>query len=183
MTNPAPPEADEKLLAELFTHGLASVDVAETDPEATDEAIKRYRKLLRVLVDYCVLRPLSDSNRPDVLEEKVLEQARLSLSVVARHSAACPDVLLYESEDADAPGPFYAWLITRVLIAAVGYEDLTGGQPLVVDLQKCIQHILIVLERDLGDSASSMIGPHRVTKVLNEMVAYARGKLNIAICS
>lgn len=177
MTNPAPPEADEKLLAELFTHGLASVDVAETDPEATDEAIKRYRKLLRVLVDYCVLRPLSDTARSEPLEEKVLEQARLSLNVVARHSAACPDVLLYETDDIDTPGPFYAWLITRILIATVGYEDLPGGEPLVKELEKCIDHVFHVLERDLGDSASSMIGPHRVSKVMNEMVAYARGKL------
>lgn len=176
MTNPAPPEADEKLLAELFTHGLASVDVAETDPEATEEAIQRYRKLLRVLVDYCVLRPLSDTTRSEPLEEKVLEQARLSLNVVARHSAACPDVLLSESDDAETPGPFYAWLITRVLIAAVGYKYLPGGEPLVEELEKCIDHVILVLERDLGDSASSMIGPHRVTKFMNEMVAYAKGK-------
>lgn len=175
MTNAAPPEADEKLLAELFTHGLASVDVAETDPEATDEAIKRYRKLLRVLVDYCVLRPLSDTTRSDALEDKVLEQARLSLNVVARHSAACPDVLLYESDDLDTPGPFYTWLITRFIMAAVGYEDIPGGEPLVRELGKCIDHIFLVLERDLGDSASSMIGPHRVAKVMNEMITHVRG--------
>ena len=176
MTYPEPPEADENLLAELFTHGLASVDVAETDPEATDESIKRYRKLLRVLVDYCVLRPLFDTTRSDPLEEKVIEQARLSLNVVARHSAACPDVLLSESDDIDTPGPFYAWLITRILIAAVGYEDLPAGEPLVEELEKCIHHVFVVLERDLGDSASSMIGPHRVTKIMNEMVGYAKGK-------
>lgn len=180
MTNPAPPEADEQLLAELFSHGLASVDVAETDPEATDEAIKRYRKLLRVLIDYCVLRPLSETEKSEPLQEKVIEQARLSLSVVARHAAACPDLLLYEPDDIDTPGPFYGWLITRALIAAVGYGDIPGGEALVKELERCIDHILLVLGRDLGDSASSMIGPHRVTKVLNELVTYAHGRFDTA---
>lgn len=179
MTNPARPEADEKLLAELLAHGVASVDVAETDLEATEEAIQRYRKLLRVLVDHCILRPLS--NRTDSpsepLEQNILEHARLTLSVVARHSAACPDVLTQNTDDVANPRPFYAWLITRILIATVGFEDIPGAESLVTELEKCISHIFLVLGRELGDSASSLIGPQKVIEVLSDMVEYALGEI------
>ncbi|KAL1406340.1 hypothetical protein Q8F55_008039 [Vanrija albida] len=173
---PAPGSAE--LLDELLreAHALTSTAKGEGDASAVD--VSRFRKLIEVLFNACVISPASrDAGQASQVG---LEQAHLTLSILSRQAESHPELLLaFPPKDTAPQQPFYAWIITRILIAVAQYEDVAGAGALVQDLCDTAARILIVLARDMsdGDATTYMRGLRRVWRVLRELCAYARESL------
>lgn len=166
-----------ELLDELLREAHALTSTAEGDSDAPTVDVSRFRKLIEVLFNACVISPASrDANQASQVG---LEQAHLTLSILSRQAESHPELLLaFPPKDVSPQQPFYAWIITRILIAVAQYEDVTGAAALVNDLCDTAARILIVLSRDMSDEDTTtyMRGPRRVWRVLKELCAYARGE-------
>lgn len=148
----------KQVLAELLQEGLAW---SESD-DSTD--VERFRRLFQVLVQHCLLRPGGEANG---------EHVELTLMLLAKQTAQRPDLLLSPLGD----GLFYSWLLSRLIVAAVRYEEEEWSRPLVLKVCEAASKLLDVLGRDIGsDDTNYMPGPSRVGAVLRELIEYAKSE-------
>lgn len=166
--------AEHQLLDQLLREGLASTDSTGNEDTA------RFNKLLEVLFSACILRPLQSPLAPPT--QVGLEQANLTLSILARQTTARPELLLSqlpssEGKTGGPPTPLYAWLLAHILIAAVGYEDM-GAHTFADALSSAAVNLLVTLSRDASDDGTTyMRGPKRAGKALQELANFVRGQL------
>lgn len=156
----------EELLDQVLREGLTSSATGDLAAE-----IQRYRKLLEVLFNQCVLRP------PDQVDQTSLERIHLTLSILARQSAQHPELLMSQSPP-DHLSPFYAFLLHRLVIAATQTELAETPRPdLVAAFCKAAVQILRTMAHDVSDHGDTyMRGPTRVANAMREMVHYVQGR-------
>lgn len=138
--------------------------------------VNRQRKLLEVVFNACISKPIESSLGEPT--QVILERAQLSLSVLQRQVGTLPEVLLSSSTANNGQSrPLYVWLITRIIIAATHYEEYPSALALVDDLCNAAVFILTVLGRDMSSGESTyMRGPQRVANILRQLRTYGRGK-------
>jgi len=166
----APADSEQELLDQLLKRGL------EFGGTTNEDDVQRKRKLLEVVFNACISKPIeSPNNQPTQVN---LERAQLTLSILARQVSSLPEVLLCSSTaDDSGTRPLYAWLITRIIVAVTHYEEHPEAAGLVDALCKAAVHILVVLGRDLSSGENTyMRGPQRVANILRELRTYGRGK-------
>ena len=158
--------AEQELLQKLIKEGLApSDDRGETD-------VTRYRKLVEVLFQACILNPVNQPVTPSSLE-----QAGYTLTILSRQSIARPELLSCLPPSTELQIPLYKWIIPRLVYAAMRYEEKEGAAGLVEDLSSAALHVLLVLGRDLSDEETSFAkGPRRVLLALKYMVDFCQGR-------
>lgn len=160
----------EELLDQVLREGLSSSD--NGSPEAETQ---RFRKLLVVLFNSCVLKP------PDKVQQTELERIHLTLSILARQITQRPELLTSlpaSPDDLQPQTPFYTWLLSRLVIAATQTEEAEQRRPDLVDaLCKAAVHILRTLAYDVSDGGDAYLrGPVRVAHTMREMVRYVQGE-------
>lgn len=154
----------EDLLDEVLREGMTSSGSGDAAAE-----IRRYHKLLAVLFNQCVLRP------PDEVNQTSLERINLTLLILSQQSAQHPELLL--SRAASDQSPFYAFLLSRLVIGATHAQlAVTPRRDLVDAFCKAAVQILRTMAHDVSDQGDTfMRGPPRVAHTLREMVRYVRG--------
>lgn len=152
--------ADTELLQRLIKEGLSP------SGEGGEAECRRYRKLLEVLFQACIISPTNRSPSPSSLE-----QAGYTLAILSRQTKARPELLSSVPPLPESQVPLYKWIVPRLISAAVRYEEMEGAESLVEDLITAAVHVLHVLGRDLSDEETSFAkGPRRVIVVVKRMM-------------
>jgi hypothetical protein len=157
--------AEQELLQRLIKEGLS--------PSGDDGDIdrNRYRKLLEILFQACVLGPIGRSFTPSSLE-----QAGFTLTILSRQTKARPELLSSVPSPPESPSPLYVWILPRLIHAAVVHEETIGAEVLAEDLSSAAVNVLHVLGRDLSDEKTSFAkGPRRVILALKQMIDFSQG--------
>ncbi|WWC90663.1 uncharacterized protein L201_005599 [Kwoniella dendrophila CBS 6074] len=97
----------QELLENLIKEGLT--------PSGQDADPSKYRKLVQVLMQNCVLKPLARNVPPNI------QQVGYTLTILQRQTKEHPS-LLYMSDDQNST-PFYYWLLPRLAQAAVQLSE------------------------------------------------------------
>lgn len=162
MTDPLSlPQSGEEALQQLLARGLSQD--SPDDPNS-------YCKLLQVLFEHCILKPISDSAFPS---PTITEQVRLTLTILQRQTTARPELLSCSTTSADPGVPLYKWVLPRLMYAAYMYEeakykrdDAEDGMDLADDLLLAVSEVVTVLCRDLDNDAGTSYAKGNVKAVL-----------------
>ena len=164
---PTPGLDEQELLQRLIKEGLSPSD------HEGDADITRYRNLLEVLFQTCILTPIGRSPTP-----ASLDQAGYTLTILSRQTTAKPKLLSTLPPPADRQIPLYKWITPRLILSAVRYAETEGAEDLVEDLISSAVNVLLVLGRDLSDEQTSFAkGPRRVMLALRHMLGFCQGEL------
>ncbi|WWC71522.1 uncharacterized protein I206_105480 [Kwoniella pini CBS 10737] len=107
----------QQLLENLIKEGLT--------PSGQDTDPSKYRKLIQVLLQNCILKPLSRDIPPN------LQQAEYTLTILQRQTKLHPGIMYSVTQQEQSP--FYYWLLPRLAQAAVHhiedslYDDLVAA--------------------------------------------------------
>ena len=136
-------QAGRDLLQQLIKEGLKSSD---GPPSPAD--VHRYRRLLEVLIEACILLPSSA-----IPSQASIEQAGYTLAILHRQISALPSLVneipLFPAQSV----PFYKWVLPRLILAASRYSE--SYSELVDDLCLAAANIITLLGKDGADSQSS----------------------------
>ena len=165
----APDSDDQQLLQQLISEGLAP---STADQDAHDSL--RYRKLLQVLFQACIITPALS---PDVPSASVVEQAGYTLTILERQLIARSELVLsLPSSDQDQI-PFYKWVIPRLIHAASRLDGRAGCEALVRQLCASVGTVLKTLTRHAEDEDGTFArGVHRAVLVSRQLVTFCQGK-------
>lgn len=176
MTDPLSlPQSGEEALQLLLARGLSQ--------DSPDNPAS-YCRLLQVLFDHCILKPLTKS---EDTSPTTVEQVDLTLTILQRQTTARPELLSCSTTLVDGV-PLYQWILPRLLYAAVRYEDQQiekidkdmKGQirQMVESLLLAAARMINVLCRDLeGDGTTTYAkGVMRASLVLSQLLSFCEGK-------
>ena len=176
MTDPLSlPQSGEEALKQLIDRGLSQ--------ESPDDPTS-YCKLLQVLFEHCILKPLKSPNFPSVT---IVEQVRLTLTILQRQTTARPELLSCSTTSVENGVPLYKWIIPRLIYAAGRYEnatyeneDATDGMDLCDELLEAASEVISVLCQDLdNDTGTSYArGSMKATLALRQIKVYCEGELS-----
>ncbi|WVR07528.1 hypothetical protein IAU60_004570 [Kwoniella sp. DSM 27419] len=148
----------QQLLENLIKEGL-SPSGQEPDPS-------KYRKLVQVLLQNCILKPIARQLVPNQ------QQATYTLSILQRQLDAHPN-LLYHSDDGR---PFYQWLLPKLLYAAATVDD----EQLYDDIVAAVRGVFAALARDVQEDDSRWSkGPRRLQVVLGHVLSMCSGEWSL----
>ncbi|WVR00045.1 hypothetical protein IAU59_007187 [Kwoniella sp. CBS 9459] len=138
----------QELLENLIKEGLT--------PSGQDTDPSRYRKLVQVLFENCILKPITrDLPRNS-------QQTHYTLTILQRQTSLHPG-LLYDLVDGV---PFYQWLIPKLVHAAVRARD----EDLYNDITAATTKVLQAIGRDVQDDETSWAkGSRRTIAVLGHL--------------
>jgi hypothetical protein len=168
------PQSGEEALKQLIERGLSQE--SPDDPSA-------YCKLLQVLFEHCILKPLGSANFPS---PTIVEQVRLTLTILHRQTTAQPELLSCSTTSADGGLPLYKWIIPRLIYAAYRYENAVyeddhaeDGMNLCDSLLEGASGAISILCQDLDNEAATSYarGPMRATLALRQIKSYCESKL------
>ncbi|OCF42201.1 serine/threonine-protein kinase ATR [Kwoniella heveanensis CBS 569] len=138
----------QELLENLIKEGLT--------PSGQDTDPSRYRKLVQVLFENCILKPISR----DVPRNQ--QQTQYTLTILQRQTNLHPGLLHDLLEDA----PFYQWLLPKLIHAAVNAKD----EQLYNEILTSTTIVLHAVGRDVHDDESVWAkGPRRLNAVLSHL--------------
>ncbi|WWD02630.1 hypothetical protein V865_000670 [Kwoniella europaea PYCC6329] len=140
----------QELLENLIKEGLT--------PSGQDADPSKYRKLVQVLLQNCILKPLARNTPPNI------QQASYTLTILQRQTKIHPG-LLYTTTEQD-PTPFYYWLLPKLVHAAAQL----GQDALYDDLLTSMVAALVAIGRNLSeDDVSWAKGSRRLGVVIGHM--------------
>ena len=148
------------LLQELIAEGLSF------SANQTDSDTHRYRRLLTVLFDACILRPSFSSP-----SQSSFEQASLTLKILLKQCSSQPGLLCRLPSGDEPQTPLFKWVIPRLIDAASRFVELEGGQKLFDDLIDATASVIGLLRKDEVKPGD---GP--VLLVMGQLQQYCRGK-------
>ncbi|WVF72846.1 hypothetical protein IAT40_007664 [Kwoniella sp. CBS 6097] len=140
----------QELLENLIKEGLT--------PSGQDTDPSRYRKLVQVLFENCILKPIARGL------PRNSQQTQYTLTILQRQTSLHPG-LLYDLIDG---APFYQWLLPKLIHAAVNAED----ENLYNDIAESTTAVLQAIGRDVQEDESGWAkGPRRSKAVLGHLAA------------
>ncbi|WRT68452.1 uncharacterized protein IL334_005428 [Kwoniella shivajii] len=144
----------QELLENLIKEGLT--------PSGQDSDPSRYRKLVQVLLENCILKPIARDIPPNV------QQAGYTLNILQRQTKIHPG-LLYVTDNGS---PFYKTLIPKLVYAAVHLSE----DALYDELLSSMVCSLEAIGRDLPEEDVSWAkGSRRLGEVVRHMNAFCKG--------
>jgi hypothetical protein len=150
------------ILQELIAEGLSF------SAEQTDSDTQRYRRLLTVLFDACILRPSFSSP-----SQSSFEQASLTLKILLKQCSSQPGLLCRLPSGEEPQTPLFKWVIPRLVDAASRFVEIKGGEQLFEDLVNAAVSVIGLLRKDEVKPGD---GP--VLLVLSQLQQYCRGELS-----
>ena len=81
--------------------------------QLADQDIVRYRRLLGVLFEACILK-----HPQDIPSQSTIEQSHLTITILLRQINAQPSLLHHLPPPPELPMPLYKWLMPRLMTAA-----------------------------------------------------------------
>ncbi|OCF57218.1 hypothetical protein L486_04674 [Kwoniella mangroviensis CBS 10435] len=149
----------QELLENLIKEGLT--------PSGQDADPSKYRKLVQVLLQNCILKPIARNTPPNV------QQASYTLTILQRQTKVHPG-LLYTTTEQD-PTPFYYWLLPKLVHAAAQL----GQDALYDDLLTSMVAALLAIGRNLSeDDVSWAKGSRRLGVVIGHMNSFSQDILS-----
>ena len=136
--------SEQDLLDKLIRQGLT---------QSVKSDYSRYRKILEILFQQCVLKPVQDPGKA-----VNFEHISLWLAILDRQCIEKPDFLYFVEEDS---GPTYQWLLPRLVHAAVSYDAMSTQDNLSELLLQAAVKVLRAMERVLdtpGKEGSFSLG-------------------------
>lgn len=168
-----PPQSGEEVLQELLARGLS---------QQTSDDPASYCRLLQVLFEHCILKPLV---RSDPVTPAAIEQVDLTLTILQRQTTARPE-LLSCATNGDTELPLYKWILPRLIYAAGRYEELpaqegqkaSGHGEVVEGLLLAGARLISVLSQDLenGDETNYAKGAYKSRVLLEELVTFCESE-------
>lgn len=150
------------LLQELIAEGLSF------SADQTDSDTQRYRRLLTILFDACILRPSFTSP-----SQSSFEQVSLTLKILLKQCSSQPGLLSRLPSGDEPQTPLFKWVLPRLIDAASRFVETNVGDHLFDDLVDAAVIVIGLLRKDdlkPGD------GP--VLVVLGQLQQYCRGELS-----
>lgn len=177
MTDPLSlPQSGEEALQQLLARGLSQ--------DSPDNPAS-YCRLLQVLFEHCILKPLTKSEEAS---PTTIEQVDLTLTILQRQTTARPELLSCSTSPQDGE-PLYQWILPRLIFAAVRYEDKhaanKGNKDKRVQLDQVVESLLLaaarminILCRDLeGDGTTTYAkGAMKASLVLSQLLSFSEGE-------
>lgn len=160
-SEPAPSD-NHHLLQRLIQEGLTASG-RETNLDS-----QKYRRLLEVLCQACLLEPAKNA----VITPEVLERASYTLAILSRQTTSAPNSL---SPD------LYKWVLPRLLHACREYSHVQGAAALAEDLSVAAASIVVLLGKDLSGEQSVAKGLVKGTLVLRHLHDFALCELTLSI--
>ncbi|WWD19107.1 hypothetical protein CI109_103565 [Kwoniella shandongensis] len=146
----------QELLENLIKEGLT--------PSGHDNEPSRYRRLVQVLFQNCILKPIERNLPPNI------QQCEYTITILKRQTAIHPNLLL-DQIDGDIHIPFFQWLLPRLVYAALRLED----ENLVDELISSAVNVIYALGKDMSDDDSTWAkGPKRVTVTLGYLNTFCQ---------
>ncbi|WVO13494.1 hypothetical protein L204_101114 [Cryptococcus depauperatus] len=143
----------QALLPQLLREGLT--------PSGTHQGQSSPGDLVQVLLEHCILKPLSLSRPVNP------QHAKYTLAIIKRQASLASRFLLNTFEQA----PFYQWLLPRLILIA----SAVTAQELSVDTLDTIVYLIQTLGRDLPDDEDTWAkGPSRATKILEHLISFCQ---------
>ena len=178
MTDPLSlPQSGEEALQQLLARGLSQ--------DSPDNPAS-YCRLLQVLFDHCILKPLT---KTEETSPTTIEQVDLTLTILQRQTTARPELLSSPVNVDDVTGtPLYQWILPRIIYAAVRYEDQQANKndkevkgqlsQLVESLLQAAARMISVLCRDLeGDGTTTYAkGVMKASLVLSQLLSFSESE-------
>nr|XP_031859926.1 uncharacterized protein CI109_004533 [Kwoniella shandongensis]KAA5526998.1 hypothetical protein CI109_004533 [Kwoniella shandongensis] len=150
----------QELLENLIKEGLT--------PSGHDNEPSRYRRLVQVLFQNCILKPIERNLPPNI------QQCEYTITILKRQTAIHPNLLL-DQIDGDIHIPFFQWLLPRLVYAALRLED----ENLVDELISSAVNVIYALGKDMSDDDSTWAkGPKRVTVTLGYLNTFCQDILD-----
>lgn len=174
------PQSGEEALQQLLARGLSQ--------DSPDNPAS-YCRLLQVLFEHCILKPLT---KTEDASPTTIEQVELTLTILERQTTARPEVLS-SSISSEAGVPLYQWILPRLIYAAVQYEDLQvprDDKDLKAQLGQIVENLLFaaarmisVLCRDLeGDGTTTYAkGAMKASLALSHLLTFCEGESRTAM--
>lgn len=144
----------QSLLPRLLSEGLTpSGDQQQSNPG----------DLVQVLLEHCILKPLSLKSTVDA------QQATYTLAIIRRQATLSPKFLTETYHQ----GPFYQWLIPRLLqIACSSIASIPTDESVQVTV-----YIIQILGRDQPDDEDTWAkGPGRAAQILSQLTLFCQGE-------
>lgn len=154
------------LLQQLIKEGLTTtVNGGHTDPS-------RFRKLLEVLFQACILKPAPVSSTPSLFE-----QAGFTLAILVRQTSIHPELLSNMPARDEAQIPLYKWVLPHLISSVIRWDAMGGAEKLVEDLMDAAVHVMQALASDLvEDQASFAHGPRRAVLAARGLTDFVQGE-------
>ncbi|WVQ89598.1 hypothetical protein IAS59_003360 [Cryptococcus gattii] len=150
----------QSLLPRLLSEGLTpSGDQQQSNPG----------DLVQVLLEHCILKPLSLKNTVDA------QQATYTLAIIKRQATLSPKFLTETYHQA----PFYQWLIPRLLqIACSSIVSIPTDESVQVTV-----YIIQILGRDQPDDEDTWAkGPGRAAQILSQLTLFCQESNSFRLC-
>jgi hypothetical protein len=174
MTDPLSlPQSGEEALKQLIDRGLSQ--------ESPDDPTS-YCKLLQVLFEHCILKPLNSQSFPS---PTIVEQVRLTLTILERQTTARPELLSCSTTASDTGIPLFKWIIPRLIFAAYKYENATyedeyaeDGMDLCDSLLQSASGVISTLCQDLENETGTSYarGSMKATLAVRQIKVYCESK-------
>ena len=177
MTDPLSlPQSGEEALKQLIDRGLSQ--------ESPDDPTS-YCKLLQVLFEHCIFKPLNSANFPS---PTIIEQVRLTLLILQRQTTNRPELLSCSTTSSDTGIPLFKWIIPRLMLAAYKYENATyedeyseEGLDLCDSLLQAASGVISTLCQDLDNETGTSYarGSMKATLALRQVKVYCESRFAI----
>lgn len=172
------PQSGEEALQQLLARGLSQ--------ESPDNPAS-YCKLLQVLFEHCILKPLTRAEPPTPTS---FEQVDLTLTILQRQTAARPELLSCSTSGDDKGVPLYKWILPRLIYAAIRYEDSTvmADKHTRKQVEEVVESLLVSASRTISimcrdvenDGGPSYVqGPMRAVQVLDQLISFCEGECSL----
>nr|XP_019011517.1 uncharacterized protein I206_03617 [Kwoniella pini CBS 10737]OCF50298.1 hypothetical protein I206_03617 [Kwoniella pini CBS 10737] len=149
----------QQLLENLIKEGLT--------PSGQDTDPSKYRKLIQVLLQNCILKPLSRDIPPN------LQQAEYTLTILQRQTKLHPGIMYSVTQQEQSP--FYYWLLPRLAQAAVHHIE----DSLYDDLVAATVNALKATGRNSSEEDVSWAkGPRRLGMVVRHINSFCQDVLS-----
>jgi hypothetical protein len=161
-----PPSAEQHLLQQLITEGLTSSIDQDTDVD-----IIRYRRLIEVLVQECLVVP--DISFPS---STALDHARLTLVILETQSRARPNVL-FHCPAKDSRVPLFKQILPKLIQTGARYSTSPQAQDFVDHVCSAVVNLIFSLARGVGDEQTTYArGARRIVLVISHLIDFVQGK-------
>ena len=160
-TLPTSSSASQNLINQLITEGLAT-----NSAKWSDQDLLEYRRLLKVLIDSCLVKPAGSK-----LSKLEYEHAELTITILQRQIVSKSKLF------AGADNSFHKWIISRALQAAGGFARDVTSTSLVVRMFEALLSVGRALSTEQSDTqANNSESKTRTAGLLQELAQFATGE-------
>ena len=150
------------LLQQMINEGLnPSSEISPHDEE-------RYRRLLQVLFESCIVKP---SHKP--LTPIAVDRASLTIAVMFKLAGPKPSIFSRLPDGDDKPVPLFKWIIPRMIDAAARWIEVEGGKELAGKVVIDVVKVMDFMRRD----EVGQVGDGQVATLLRQLQSFCSGKL------